>query len=182
MTQYRAVSGGLSLSDENKVLYTKGETSKEATELKSAGKCGFVSAPQKQMQAGLPKSRDDLSLEHDGRKAESGMRIPSRGKTRESQTWWLAMGITEAMQLGRGAERQARQVRQSLPSCRGSGDPPRHRYSEYSGCHKVDKPWRGCQDPGETLFRQRRSHSPFRFTSAQMRCLQKWRVRSSCAH
>lgn len=57
MTQYRAVSGGPSLSNENKAPYTKGETSEEAAELKSAGKCGFMSAPQKQMQAGLPKSR-----------------------------------------------------------------------------------------------------------------------------
>lgn len=178
-------SGGLSLRDENKAPNTKGETSKEASELKSAGKCGFVSAPQKQMQAGLPKSRDDLSLERDGRKAESGwMRIPSRGKTRESQTWWLAMGITGTMQLGRGTERQARQARQSLTSCRGSRthlDTGILRDSK-TGCHNVDKPWRGCQDPGETLFRQRRFRSPFRFTSAQMRCLQKWRVRSSCAH
>lgn len=57
MTQYRAVSGGLSLSNENKAPYTKGETSEEPAELKSAEKCGFMSAPQKQMQAGLPKSR-----------------------------------------------------------------------------------------------------------------------------
>lgn len=57
MTQYRAVFGALSLSNENKAPYTKGETSKEAAELKSSGKCGFISTPQMQMQAGLPKSR-----------------------------------------------------------------------------------------------------------------------------
>lgn len=97
---------------------------------KAQGNVGLFQPHRCRCRLVCPRVGDDLPLERDGKKTESGwMRIPSTGKTKESQTWRLVMEIPETKQLGRGAEREARQMCQPLPSCRGSGDPPWGRHS-----------------------------------------------------
>lgn len=104
-----------------------------------------------------------------------------QGRVRRGAWWWRYLRQSNWVEAPRG--KQGRCVSPCLPA----EAPGTHLEAgilgdSKTGCHKVDKPWRGCQDPRETLFRQRRSHSPFRFTSAQMRCRQEWKIGSSCAH